>query len=425
MSRWARTQPWLSGLAAPSSSGKKVRPAKGRYSYRGGVAVYEDNDAWRTAAGVAVGVAAGIAIGTLLAKPPAQAAPVVVSSTTYLYENGTFYTKAMHEGQVVYQVVEPPPGAIIPTLPAGCTSSRGHIAVRNDPLQEGGVGLPGRRAEVISGKRERSWAALPAVVLAVVATTQIVLTQVTMLSPWKGGGFGMFSTLDGRPFRYVRMFVRAPERSEELAVPPSLEELAASAEILPSDTSARATGPCGRRAGAQARPTGRRGADSTCGAWSSPQARWPRAITCCAGTSSVRLRSWITSSGPTGPIDIALRLTLVGLLLRPMGPWFVRAPLLLLSMLGLMSGAWLRAPALWLALATLVAVRVVVEWPLPDNHIYLLAYWCLASRWRFGSPIRRDNWLAAAACCSASCSRSRCSGRRCCRPTIAMAASSR
>jgi hypothetical protein len=31
------------------------------------------------------------------------------------------------------------------------------------------------------------------------------------------------------------MFVRAPERSEELAVPPSLEELAASAEILPSD----------------------------------------------------------------------------------------------------------------------------------------------------------------------------------------------
>jgi hypothetical protein len=61
------------------------------------------------------------------------------------------------------------------------------------------------------------------------------MTEVQMLSPWKGGGFGMFSTLDERPFRYVRMFVRAPERSEELAVPPSLEDLAASAEILPSD----------------------------------------------------------------------------------------------------------------------------------------------------------------------------------------------
>ena len=71
-----------------------------------------------------------------------------------------------------------------------------------------------------------------------------------------------------------------------------------------------------------------------------------------------------------------------------MGPWFVRAPLLLLSMLGLINGAWLRAPALWLALAVLVAVRVLVEWPLPDNHIYLLAYWCLgvAMALRFADP---------------------------------------
>jgi Family of unknown function (DUF6515) len=102
--------------------GEEGAARAGRYSYRGGVVVYEDNDAWRTAAGVAVGVAGAIAIGTLLAKPPAQAAPVVVSSTTYYYDNGTFYTKAMHEGQVVYQVVAPPAGAVIPTLPAGCTS---------------------------------------------------------------------------------------------------------------------------------------------------------------------------------------------------------------------------------------------------------------------------------------------------------------
>lgn len=91
----------------------------------------------------------------------------------------------------------------------------------------------------------------------------------------------------------------------------------------------------------------------------------------------MRLRSWIACPGPTGPIHIALRLTLVWLLLRPMGPWYVRAPLLLLSMLGLVSGPWLRAPALWLAITALVAVRLYAEWPLPDNHIYLLAYWCL------------------------------------------------
>ncbi len=45
----------------------------------------------------------------------------------------------------------------------------------------------------------------------------------------------MFASLDARPFRYVRIFVEAPERSEELAVPPSLEALAASAEHLPGD----------------------------------------------------------------------------------------------------------------------------------------------------------------------------------------------
>jgi hypothetical protein len=101
--------------------GEEGAAAVGRYPYRGGVVVYEDNDAWRTAAGVAAGVAAGIAIGTLLAKPPAQATPVVVSSTTYYYDSGSYYTKAMHEGQVVYQVVAPPAGAVITTLPAGCS----------------------------------------------------------------------------------------------------------------------------------------------------------------------------------------------------------------------------------------------------------------------------------------------------------------
>jgi hypothetical protein len=52
----------------------------------------------------------------------------------------------------------------------------------------------------------------------------------------------------------------------------------------------------------------------------------------------------------------------------------------------------------------------------------------LVSRRRDRTPVHRflgNNWLAPAACCSASCSRSRCSGRRRCRPTIAMAVFSR
>ena len=81
----------------------------------------------------------------------------------------------------------------------------------------------------------RYWPSLPAALLVVVALGQLALAHTTGLSPWKGGGFGMFASLDARPFRYVRVFVEAPERSEELAIPASLEALAASAEIQPGD----------------------------------------------------------------------------------------------------------------------------------------------------------------------------------------------
>ena len=92
----------------------------------------------------------------------------------------------------------------------------------------------------------------------------------------------------------------------------------------------------------------------------------------------MRLRSWFVPGGPTEPIDLVLRLTLIVLLLRPMEPWFVGAFVLLLALLGLV-GVGLRAPATWLALAALIALRLAVDWPLADNHVYLLAYWCLGA----------------------------------------------
>ena len=81
--------------------------------------------------------------------------------------------------------------------------------------------------------RWRSW--LPTALLLVIAVTQILLSRTADLSPWKGGGFGMFATTDGTAFRYVRLFVDAPERSEELAVPQSLEDAALRAQLFPSD----------------------------------------------------------------------------------------------------------------------------------------------------------------------------------------------
>jgi hypothetical protein len=89
---------------------------------------------------------------------------------------------------------------------------------------------------------------------------------------------------------------------------------------------------------------------------------------------------WLTRpAGDAAALELPFRLTLIHLLLRPMGPWPVRATILGLAAAGLLSRRVLTAPATWLALAGATAARLVVEWPLPDNHIYLLAYWCAAA----------------------------------------------
>jgi hypothetical protein len=76
---------------------------------------------------------------------------------------------------------------------------------------------------------------LPAGLLVLVAGTQVLLARSAALTPWKGGGFGMFSTTDDAARRRVRVFVSAPERSEEIAIAPSLEDAARRAAALPAD----------------------------------------------------------------------------------------------------------------------------------------------------------------------------------------------
>ena len=77
-------------------------------------------------------------------------------------------------------------------------------------------------------------------------------------------------------------------------------------------------------------------------------------------------------------IDLALRLTLLELLLRPIGNWAIRPFILSLAVIGLLLPGQLRQPVVWLLLACLTGLRVVLDWPMPDNHAYLLCYWCLA-----------------------------------------------
>jgi hypothetical protein len=77
-------------------------------------------------------------------------------------------------------------------------------------------------------------------------------------------------------------------------------------------------------------------------------------------------------------MTLALRLTLLALLLRPAGSGWLRPSILALAVAGLVLPRVLHHPALWLALAGLAGWRVIAGWPLADNHAYLLAYWCLA-----------------------------------------------
>ncbi len=75
---------------------------------------------------------------------------------------------------------------------------------------------------------------------------------------------------------------------------------------------------------------------------------------------------------------LALGLVLVALLWHPVGGAWLRQAFLLAAGAGLLLPGALARSGLWLALATLAALRVALDWPLPDNHAYLLAWWCLA-----------------------------------------------
>jgi hypothetical protein len=76
---------------------------------------------------------------------------------------------------------------------------------------------------------------LPVLILVAVAAVQIGLSRTAALTPWKGGGFGMFATSDHGGQRTLRIVVEAPERSEEIAISPSLQDAADRATALPGD----------------------------------------------------------------------------------------------------------------------------------------------------------------------------------------------
>ena len=76
---------------------------------------------------------------------------------------------------------------------------------------------------------------LPSVLLIVVAAHQLWLVSSASLSPWWGGGFGMFATTDAWATRHLHIFAVRPGVRRELAIPQTLRKNIERVLVLPSE----------------------------------------------------------------------------------------------------------------------------------------------------------------------------------------------
>lgn len=75
---------------------------------------------------------------------------------------------------------------------------------------------------------------LPALLLVAVATNQLRLAGSASLSPWSGGGFGMFSSVDSPGHRHLHAFVLNEDIRREVALPRDMKETVLRATTLPT-----------------------------------------------------------------------------------------------------------------------------------------------------------------------------------------------
>jgi len=77
-------------------------------------------------------------------------------------------------------------------------------------------------------------------------------------------------------------------------------------------------------------------------------------------------------------LETARLMTLLMLLLHGPKDWYVRTPLILLSIAGILVRAARSSPALWFAIAMFVLAHDIVGWEGVDNHKWLMGWWCVA-----------------------------------------------
>ncbi|MCB9749224.1 MAG: hypothetical protein H6713_04360 [Myxococcales bacterium] len=85
------------------------------------------------------------------------------------------------------------------------------------------------RRRVPQSTRQRLLTGAAPLALAVVAALQLTAAHVYGLSPWKGGGFGMFSTVDSPSARFVVLALVTEDGARPVPVPDAARREAAAA----------------------------------------------------------------------------------------------------------------------------------------------------------------------------------------------------
>lgn len=75
---------------------------------------------------------------------------------------------------------------------------------------------------------------LPTIVLVIIAINQLLLANFFNLSPWLGGGYGMFSTTDVGRNRHIHIYANSPGIRKELICPQDLKDIVFRTKSFPT-----------------------------------------------------------------------------------------------------------------------------------------------------------------------------------------------
>ena len=77
---------------------------------------------------------------------------------------------------------------------------------------------------------------LPALLLAAISINQLILANFFNLSPWLGGGYGMFSTSDVGNNRHIHVYARSESIIKEIILPSEMNYLALKIQSFPTES---------------------------------------------------------------------------------------------------------------------------------------------------------------------------------------------